>query len=106
MPLIQGFSIDTIVNLAKATVLNPLALIVFLGYKAREADGWPERTGLVTTAYAFLSIYATTWLSNRWRNGLIPQRRLNSKTWPNEIVLVTGGAQGEFLQHHRCWARL
>lgn len=94
MPLIQGFSIDTIVNLAKATALHPLALLVFLGYKAREANGWPVRDGLVTAAYAFLGIYATSWFSNRWRNGLIPQARLNSKTWPKEIVLVTGGAQG------------
>lgn len=48
----------------------------------------------MTTAYVFLALYATKWFSNRWRNGLIPQKRLNKETWKEEIVLVTGGAQG------------
>jgi hypothetical protein len=88
-------SLDTVVNFSKATVFHPVTLLAFLGYKAKEVNGWPQSSGLITTAYVFLGLYFTKWFSNRWRNGLIPLRRLNSETWKQEIVLVTGGAQGE-----------
>lgn len=75
---------------------DPVTLLAFLGYKIKEANGRPEQSGYVTTAYIFLALYATKWFSNRWRNGLLPQKRLNKETWKEEIVLVTGGAQGKF----------
>lgn len=73
---------------------DPLTLLFYLGFQAKESNGWPKKSGFVTTAYVLLSLYMGHWFSNRWRNGLIPIPRLNSKTWLNEIVLVTGGAQG------------
>lgn len=73
---------------------DPLALLAYVGYRVHQANGWPVRDGLLTTAYVFLTIRLGSWFSNRWRNGLIPVGRLNAKTWPNEIALVTGGAQG------------
>jgi all-trans-retinol dehydrogenase (NAD+) len=94
MPLIMGFSVDTIVNLLTHTILHPLALISFLAYEAKKVQGWPVCTGYTTTAYYILALYAGIRLSNRWRNGLILRPRLNVHTWPEEIVLVTGGAQG------------
>jgi NAD(P)-dependent dehydrogenase (short-subunit alcohol dehydrogenase family) len=48
----------------------------------------------VTTAYVCLALYASSWLNNRLRNGLLPLARLNAKTWPQELVFVTGGAAG------------
>ncbi|UZJ57558.1 hypothetical protein CBS101457_006878 [Exobasidium rhododendri] len=90
----MSFSLDTIVNLGKVTVFHPVTLLAWLAYKAKEVNGWPERNGSITTAYVVLGLYFTRWFSNRWRNGIIPQRRLNSETWPKELVLVTGGAQG------------
>lgn len=74
--------------------IDPITLLAFLGYRAKEVNGWPLRDGYINTAYVFLVINAGRWFSNRWRNGLIPLRRLNSQTWPQEVVLVTGGAQG------------
>jgi len=74
---------------------GPVALVLFIAYRAREAQGFPPpRDGLLTTAYTFLSLYGIRWLSNRWRNGLLPRARLNSETWKDEIVLVTGAASG------------
>jgi len=48
----------------------------------------------VTTAYVCLALYASSWFNNRLRNGLLPLARLNAKTWPQELVFVTGGAAG------------
>jgi hypothetical protein len=74
---------------------DPITLVAFLGFKAKKANAWPESSGLVIAAYTFLGLYITRWASNRWRNGLIPRPRLNSETWKHEIVLITGGGQGE-----------
>lgn len=92
--IIMSLSLDTIANFSKATVLHPVTLLAFLGYKAREVNGWPQGSGLACVAYGFLGLYFTKWFSNRWRNGLIPRARLNAETWKDEVVLVTGGAQG------------
>ena len=48
----------------------------------------------MTTAYVCLALYASSWFNNRLRNGLLPLARLNAKTWPQELVFVTGGAAG------------
>lgn len=91
----MAISLDTIVNALGNTVLHPLALAVYVGYRFKENE-WdrPARDGLLTTAYVFLAIRATRWFSNRWRNGLIPQSRLNAETWPGEVALITGAASG------------
>lgn len=90
----MGISIDTIVNTLAATVLHPIALLGYIGYRSYEAKRLPPRDGLLTTAYIFLCIRFSKWCSNRWRNGLIPQSRLNAQTWNQELALITGGAQG------------
>lgn len=50
--------------------------------------------GVLKTAYVLLGLYGTTWLSHRWRNGLIAPKKLNESTWSKELVFITGGAAG------------
>lgn len=78
---------------------DPLALGAFVASRSfdrtTQTFRWPTNpNGILKTAYAFLAIYATSWLSHRWRNGLIAPRRLNNSTWRRELVLITGGAAG------------
>ncbi|PWN96237.1 NAD(P)-binding protein [Tilletiopsis washingtonensis] len=90
MPL----SVDTLVSLVRLTVAHPASLLAFLAYRYQQNAGSIPRDGLVTTAYVCLALYASSWLNNRLRNGLLPLARLNAKTWPQELVFVTGGAAG------------
>lgn len=93
------FNLDTIAYAAGNTVLHPLALGAYVVYRAYDRTAGTLRLptapdGLLKSAYIFLALYGTSWLSNRWRNGLIAPKKLNKQTWSQEVVFITGGAAG------------
>ncbi|CAO1613779.1 unnamed protein product [Sympodiomycopsis kandeliae] len=96
MPL----SLDTIIYAASKTVLHPFSLLGYVLYKSLDAKQRSfhlvpySKDGYIKAAYAILALYLSSWLKHRWRNGWVAPKKLNSQTWKNEIVLITGGAAG------------
>jgi hypothetical protein len=98
LPWYQFFSIDLIINVAKATFLSPVLCWLYPLALRAQAFHWHMRPLQYGIAFALMVdlFWLLAALNNRARNGSLTRAKptLNEEEEVDDVVVVTGGSSG------------